>query len=91
MAIELLTADDAIARIKLCAATGEIVLGVDGIEASAGRRIGRLDLILDLSAQGITPEAAEQEAIRFVRTHSASNLLFDVVTQRAENVAERPG
>lgn len=87
MAIQLLTADDAIARIKLCVATGGKVLGVDGIEVAAEQKIGRLDLILDLSAQTITSEASEQEVIRFVITHSASNILFDVVTGRPEDVA----
>lgn len=87
MAIQMLTGDDAIARIKLCTATGGQVLGVDGIEIAAEGHIGRLDLILDLSAQAITPEAAEQEAIRFVGAHSACNILFDVVTGRPEDVA----
>lgn len=85
MAIQKLTEDDAIAKIKLCTATGGRVLGVDGIQIAAEGNVGRLDLILDLSTRAITPEAAEQEAIRFVRTHSASDILFDVVTTQPED------
>ncbi|NJB95848.1 MULTISPECIES: hypothetical protein [Sphingomonas] len=83
----MLTGDDAIARIKLCTATGGQVLGVDGIEIAAEGHVGRLDLILDLSARAITPEAAGQEAIGFVGAHAADNILFDVVTGHPEDVA----
>lgn len=86
MAIQKLTADEAIARIRLCTATGGQVLGVDGIQITAEGSIGRLDLILDLSSQAITPEAAEQEAISFVGAHSANDIMFDVVTGQSDEV-----
>jgi hypothetical protein len=79
MLIDMLSAADAIERIRLCTLVGGQVLGVDGFQIIPEGYIGRLDLILDLSLHPLKPEAAEAAALQFVNAHAADDIMFEVV------------
>ena len=86
MSIEMVSADDAIAQIKSCTLNGGKVLGVDCFQMVPEGHIGRLDLILDLSPHLLMPEAAEAEAIEFVKANCASDIRFEVIAGWPDDV-----
>jgi hypothetical protein len=79
MSVEMLSAADAANRIRAYTRAGLRVLGVDGFQIVPNGRVGRLDLILDLSLQQMTAEAAEAAALEFVAAHKAEDVMFEVV------------
>jgi hypothetical protein len=79
MAIQMLSAAEAVQRITSCNSNGKRLLGVDGFQIVSEGYIGRLDLILDLSSPMQEPEAAERIALKFVSEHAARDIMFEVV------------
>jgi hypothetical protein len=87
MLTEILSAADAVERIRSGKRDGGQVLGVDGFQIVPEGHVGRLDLILDLSICSVTPEAAEAAALEFVTAHAADDIMFEVVVGRPRGVS----
>ena len=79
MLTDMLTADEAVKQIGSAVASKRRVLGVDGFRIVPEGYIAALDLILDVSNKPMTFEAAAAKTVEFIRSNTASDVVFEVV------------
>jgi len=76
-----LNASEAIASIRKCAQDGVQILGVDGFVVVPKGFVAALDLLLDVSGQNLTVEAAAAKAETFVHLKARPDVLWEVWTE----------
>ena len=72
-------ANAAIERIRAHLERNERILGVDGFRAVPEGITAPIDLILDLSAEGLSSSEAAAEAEAFVTKHAGHDVPFEIV------------
>ena len=76
-----LNASEALASIRQCTQDGVQILGVDGFVVVPKGFVAALDLLLDVSGQNLTVEAAAAKAETFVRLKARPDVLWEVWTE----------
>lgn len=83
MLTDMLTADEAVKQIGSAVASNRRVLGVDGFRIVPEGYVAGLDLILDVSNNAMTFEAAAAKTVEFIRCNAARDVVFEVVIANA--------
>ena len=78
-----LRTSEAIATIRDCAQAGVQIFGLDGFVVVPEGFVAALDLLLDVSEQGLTVEEAAAAAESFIRSKGRPDVLWEVWTEHS--------